>query len=41
MPIKYKVKLLGDTGADGANEILRNKTIDAALMYLGNFWRSI
>ena len=38
---EYEDKLLENTGADGANEILKNATIDVPLKYLGNFWGSI
>ena len=35
----YQAKLLGITGADTANRILRNATIFVPLKYLSNFWR--
>ena len=38
---EYEDKLLENTGADGANEILKNATIDVPLKYLSNFWGSI
>ena len=38
---KYKGKLLGNTVADGAYEILPNTTIALQIMYLSNFWRSL
>ena len=41
MPVKYKVKLLADADADGANEIVRNAVIGAPLKYLVNFWGSL
>ena len=37
----YKSKLLGNTEADGANEILTNTAIAMSLIYLSNFWRSL
>ena len=36
----YKVKLLKNTEANGANGILKNTTIAVPLKYLSNFWRS-
>ena len=38
---KYKAKLLGDTGSDGVNGILKNPTIAVPLKFLTNFWRSL
>ena len=38
---KYKAKLLGNTGGDEANTILRNAAIAVTLKYLSNFWRSL
>ena len=38
---KYKGKLLGNTVAGGAYEILPNTTIALQIMYLSNFWRSL
>ena len=38
---KYKVKLVGNTEADGANGILKNATVAVSLKYLSNFWGSI
>ena len=38
---EYKAKLLGSTGADGNNGILKNATIAVPLKYLSNFWRSL
>ena len=38
---EYKVKLLGNTAADGANGVLTNATIAVPLKYLSNFWRSL
>ena len=38
---KYKTKLLENTGADGANRILRNATIAVPLKYLSNIWKSL
>ena len=37
---KYKAKSRGKTEADGANGMLRNRTIAVSLMYPSNFWRS-
>ena len=39
--LKYETKLLRNTEADGANGVLRNTTIVAALKYLSNGWRSL
>ena len=36
---KYKVKLLGNTEANGTNGILKNATIAVPLKYLSKFWR--
>ena len=36
----YKAKSLGNTEADGNNEIIKNATIAVPLEYLSNFWRS-
>ena len=38
---KYKVKLVGNTEADGANGILKNATVTVSLKYLSNFWGSL
>ena len=38
---KYKVKLVGNTEADGANGILKNATVAVSLKYLSNFWGSL
>ena len=38
---KYKAKLLENTEADWANEILKNATIAVPLKYLSNFWWSL
>ena len=38
---KCKAKLLENTVADGADEILKNATIAVSLKYLSNFWRSL
>ena len=38
---EYKAKLLGNTEADGANEILRISAIAVLLKYLSNFWTSL
>ena len=38
---KYKTKLIGNTVADGPNEILKNSTIYVPLKYLSNFWGSL
>ena len=37
----YETKLLGNTEADRANEILENATIAVSLKYLSNSWRSL
>ena len=39
--LKYKTRLIRNTGADEANGILRSATIAVPLKYLRNFWRSI
>ena len=39
--LKYKTRLIGNTGADKANGILRSATIAVPLKHLRNFWRSI
>ena len=39
--LKYKTRLIGNTGADKVNGILRSATIAVPLKYLRNFWRSI
>ena len=36
---EYKAKLLGNTNADGANAILKNRAIVASSKYLSNFQR--
>ena len=38
---EYKAKLLGNTVANGENEILRNTTITVPLKYVSNFWGSL
>ena len=38
---KYRDKLLENTGADGANGILKNARITVPLTYLSSFWRSL
>ena len=38
--LKYKAKLLENTGADLKNGILRNRAIAVSLKYISNFWRS-
>ena len=37
----YNAKLLENTEADGAKEILKNATIAVSLKHLSNFWRSL
>ena len=36
---KYKIRLIGNTVVDGANEIPRNLSIAVLLKYISNFWR--